>query len=183
MHAHAPANPWYGVLAEFRSPEDLLHAVRKTKAAGFKKFDAFMPYPIEAILHEMPYKSRVPLICLLGAIAGMAGVFGLATWVSVIEYPLNIGGRPFFSWPAFVPVTFEGAVLIGGLSTAIGMILINGLPRPHHPLFGVPRFVAAASKDRYFLCIEAEDPRFEKQAVRDFLSSLNAADVTDVEND
>lgn len=170
----------FGVMAEFRTPQDLLHGIEKARSSGYTRMDAYTPYPIEKVIDALGFHhTKVPLVTLIGAMAGMSGVFGLAYWVSVIEYPLNIGGRPFFSWPAFVPVTFEGAVLIGGLSAAIGMIVLNGLPSPYHPVFNVPRF-KAASRDGYFLCVEATDPRFDADAVRQVLESAHPVEVNDV---
>jgi hypothetical protein len=173
-------NDLHGVMAEFRTPKDLLAAIEAAKGSGYTKMDAYTPYPIEKVIDALGFHhTKVPLICLIGAMVGMVGVFGLATWVSVIEYPLNIGGRPHFSWPAFVPVTFEGAVLIGGLSTAIGMFLLNGFPAPYHPVFNVPRFVEA-SKFRYFLCIESTDPKFDVEKVRELLKGTATVEVNDV---
>lgn len=182
MTTHAPAAPsLHGVLAMFTTPQQLLEAVRRAKAAGWTRMDAYTPYPVEAVFEELGHhRSKVPLLVLAGALLGAAGGFSLAYWSSVVEYPINVGGRPFFSWPAWIPVTFECAVLLGGLTAAVGMVLLNGLPQPYHPVFNVPSF-AAASRDRYFLCIEADDPKFDPKAARDFLAGLHPAEVSDVD--
>lgn len=183
MTTNAPSAPaLHGVLAMFATPQALLAAVRSAKAQGWTRMDAYTPYPVEAVFEELGHhRSKVPLLVLAGALAGACGGFGLAYWSSVVEYPINIGGRPTFSWPAWIPVTFECAVLLGGLAAAIGMILLNRLPQPYHPVFNVPSF-AAASRDRYFLCIEADDPKFEPGAAREFLSGLHPLEVSDVED-
>jgi hypothetical protein len=170
----------YGLMAEFRTPQELLEAVHKARAAGFRRMDAFTPFPIEAVSEALELRaSRVPMLVLIGAILGACGGYALQYWVSAVEYPLNVGGRPFHSWPAFIPVTFECAVLCAGLFAVLGMLALNGLPMPYHPVFNAPRF-ALASRDRYFLCIEARDKRFELAATRAFLKSLGSSGVTDV---
>jgi hypothetical protein len=170
-------------MAEFRDPGELLAAIGRAKAQGFTKLDAYTPYPIEKVLDALDlHHSKVPLLVLGASIFGAVAVFGFAYWASAIDYPLNIGGRPLNSWPAFIPATFEGAVFHGGLAAAIGMLLLNGLPRPHHPVFDVPRFVEHASKDGYFLVVEADDPRFDAASVRRFLESLAPVEVNDLEN-
>lgn len=182
MHA-PPELLLHGVMAEFATPEALVHAIGKAKEAGYTKMDAFTPYPVEKVLDALDlHHTKVPLLTLAGAIVGAAAVFGLAYWASAIDYPLNIGGRPLNSWPAFIPATFEGAVFHGGLAAAIGMILLNGLPRPNHPVFNVKRFVEHASKDGYFLVIESDDPRFAALTVRRFLEGLAPVEVSEVEN-
>ncbi len=176
---HTP--PLYGLMAEFDNPTALVAAARRTHEAGYRRFDAYTPFPIEE-LHEAlgVHHTRVPLIVLIGGILGGLSGYGLEYWVSAIAYPLNIGGRPFHSWPAFIPVTFEMTVLGAALAALLGMILMNGLPMPYHPLFNVPRF-ELASRDRFFLCIEAADPKFDLEATRGFLESFDPREVTDVE--
>ncbi len=170
----------FGVMAEFKTPQELLHGIEKAKASGYTRMDAFTPYPIEKVVDALGFHhTKVPLITLIGALIGSSSVFGFITWASVVDYPLNVGGRPYFSWPAFIPATFEGAVFVGGLSAAIGMIVLNGLPRLYHPVFNVPRF-KAASKDGYFLCVEAADPKFQADAVRQVLQSAHPVEVNDV---
>lgn len=175
-----PEGGLYGVMARFRDPQELLHAVEAAREAGYTKMDAYTPYPVEAVFEALGHRnSKVPFLTLCGGLAGAIGGFSLCYWSSVIAYPINVGGRPFFSWPAWIPVTFECAVLVGGLTAAIGMIALNRLPQPYHPVFNAPGF-EAASRDGYFLCIEADDPGFDPEAARSFLSSLMAIEVCDV---
>jgi hypothetical protein len=168
------------VLAQFTHPQDLLEAIETVRAEGYTKLDAYTPYPIEEIWEAIGHhKSRVPLIVLIGGILGGLGGFFLQYWVAVIEYPVNIGGRPFNSWPAFIPVTFECTILGAVLAAVAGVFIVNGLPEPYHPVFNVPSF-AFASRNRYFLCIEARDPQFDREKVHLLLLSLRASEVTDV---
>ena len=183
MHSSPAETSLHGVLAEFRTPEELLAAIESAKAAGYTKLDAYTPYPIEKVLDALDlHHSKVPLLTLGAAIFGAEAVFSFAYWASASDYPLNIGGRPLNSWPAFIPATFEGAVFHGGLAAAIGMLVLNGLPRPHHPVFDVPRFVEHASKDGYFLVVESDDPKFDALAVRSFLAGLTPVEVNVLES-
>ncbi|MCE2432364.1 MAG: DUF3341 domain-containing protein [Candidatus Latescibacteria bacterium] len=171
----------YGLLAEFDGPDELLKAARDAYAEGYRKMDAYSPMPIHDLSESMGYdKHRVPTIVLICAILGACSGFGLQYWVSVIDYPLNVGGRPLLSWPSFIPVTFELGVLFSAFGALIGMLILNGLPRPYHPVFNVPNF-ERASGDGFFLCIEAEDPKFDISETRSFLESLKAKKVDDVE--
>jgi len=181
---HPRAKPFtYGVIAEFADPDALIHGIEKTRSAGYEVIEAYTPYPIEEVWEAIGHpKSKVPLLVLIGGILGGVGGYALCWWSSVIEYPLNIGGRPFHSWPAFIPVTFECTVLVAGLFAVFGMLFLNGLPMPYHPVFTVPRF-ASASRDRYFLMILARDKRFEAHTAFDFLEGLPGASyVTEVED-
>jgi len=172
--------PVYGLLAEFETPEALIHAVRRARAAGYRRMDAYTPFPVEHLAEELGFdRTALPLIVLIGGIVGCAGGLLLQYWISAIDYPLNIGGRPMNSWPAFIPVTFELTILIAGLTAVLGMLGLNRLPMPYHPLFNSPRF-ALASRDRFFLCIESSDPRFDRAATAKFLSELNAKGVSEV---
>ncbi len=174
----------HGVMAEFRSPQELVAAIRKSREAGYIRMDAYTPYPVEAVTDALDlHHTKLPLLTLAGAVFGAVAVFGLAYWCSAINYPLNIGGRPLNSWPAFIPATFEGAVFHGGLAAGIGMLLLNGLPRPHHPVFNVKRFVEHASKDGYFLVLESGEAGFDAAAARTFLSALGPIEVNEVENE
>ena len=174
----------YGVLAEFPTPHELIHAVEKTREAGYRRIEAYTPFPVEGLSEALALKrNKVPLITLIGGLTGGLGGFFFQYWVSVIAYPLNIGGRPLNSWPAFIPVTFELTVLGAALSAVFGMLALNGLPRPHHPLFNVQRFVRHATSDRFFLCIEARDPKFNLSESARFLKGLHAAHVSEVEDD
>jgi ActD protein len=172
----------YGLMAEFISPEDLLAAARRTHQEGYRRMDAYSPLPIEGLSEAIGFhRTRVPLIVLLGGIAGCLGGFLLQYWIAVIYYPINVGGRPLNSWPSFIPVTFEMTILLAATSAVLGMLLLNGLPMPYHPVFNVPRF-ELATKNRFFLCIEARDPKFERERTRQFLEGLGSQGVYDVEN-
>jgi len=167
-------------MAEFRTPQELVHAAEQARASGYRRMDAYSPFPMEALSEAMDLpRSKVPLLALVGAVTGAVLGYGLQYWVSVVEYPMNIGGRPFHSWPAFIPVTFECAILSAGLFAVLGMLALNGLPMPHHPVFNAARF-ALASRDRYFFCIEARDRKFDAAETRRFLLSLGPTEVTDV---
>ena len=180
--AHDPRPPIYGLMAEFPSAETLIEAAHQVHAAGYEKVDAFTPYPIEAVSEALALpRSKVPLIVLLGGLFGGLGGYLLQYWSQVIRYPLNVGGRPFLSWPAFIVPTFECTILGAALSAVVGTIVLNGLPQPYHPVFNVPRF-ALASRDRFFLVIEARDPKFDATATRRFLAGLNASEVSDIEH-
>ena len=170
----------YGLMAEFDDPNDLVSATRQARTQGYRKMDAYSPLPIEE-LHEAlgAHHTRLPLIVLLGGIAGCVGGYALQYWAAAIAYPLNVGGKPLHSWPAFIPVTFECTILVAALSAVFGMLALNGLPQPYHPVFNVPRF-ALASRNRFFLCIEASDPRFDLHETRAFLETLNPREVTAV---
>jgi hypothetical protein len=170
----------YGLLAEFDNPTALVAAAHHAKDAGYRRMDAYTPFPIEELTDVLPFRrSRLPLIVLLGGIIGGLSGYFMQYYASVIGYPLNIGGRPMHSWPAFIPVTFEMTILAASLSAVLGMLALNGLPMPYHPLFNVPRF-ALASRNRFFLCIEAVDPKFDESATRQFLVGLNPRSVEEV---
>jgi hypothetical protein len=178
---HATASPIYGLLAEFDAPAALVAAAERARLAGYRKMDAFSPIPIEELADALDLKrTRIPILVFLGGLAGMCAGYGLAYWVSTTAYPLNIGGRPLNSWPQFIPVTFESAVMGAALAAFVGMWALNRLPQPYHPVFNVPAF-ARASTDRFFLVIEAEDPRFDAAATRRFLETLDPVGVHDVE--
>jgi Protein of unknown function (DUF3341) len=174
----------YGVVAEFPTPHELIYAVEKTRQAGYRRIEAYTPFPVEGLAEALALKrNNVPLITLIGGLTGGLGGFFFQYWVSVLAYPINIGGRPLNSWPAFIPVTFELTVLGAALSAVFGMLALNGLPRPHHPLFNVHRFVKHATSDRFFLCIEARDPKFSLSDSSRFLQELKATHVNEVEDD
>jgi|SRR3972149_2340079 len=170
----------FGLLAEFAEADALVEAAARVHAEGYRAFEAYAPLPVEGLADAIGFRrTRIPLVVLIGGIVG--GLTGLALqyYATVVAYPLNIGGRPLFSWPSFVPVIFEMTVLFAALSAVLGMLAMNGLPRPHHPLFAIPRF-ARATQDRFFLCILARDPLYHRQTTRQFLEGLGAAEVTDV---
>src|SRR5438094_5062878 len=170
----------YGLIAEFDNAEALLAAAHRAFAEGFRKMDAYSPFPVDGLAEAIGFhRSRVPLIVLIGGILGCLGGFFLQYWVSVVDYPINVGGRPLNSWPSFIPVTFELTVLVAALTAVFGMLGMNGLPMPYHPLFNVPRF-AQASRDRFFLCIEARDRRFDREKTRRFLETQQPRKVFEV---
>lgn len=171
----------YGLMAEFDNPTDAVAAARRAYEEGYRRIDAFSPYPIHELSDAIGFrKNRLPLIVLIGGIIGGLGGFLLQYYVHVIDYPLNVGGRPLNSWPSFIPITFETTILIAALSAVLGMLALNGLPHPYHPVFNSPRF-ALATRDKFFLLIEARDPKFDHGATAEFLRSLNAQEVSDVE--
>lgn len=181
MQAERDPRGLHGLMAEFTTGQALVEAAEKAYAAGYRKMDAYSPYPIEELaeaLHEP--RSPLPKIVLAGGLLGGGGGFLLQYWVSAIAYPLNVGGRPLYSWPAFIPVTFELTILLAALATVGGLIALAGLPRPYHPVFNVERF-ARASEDRFFLCIEAEDPDFDRTRTEEFLRSLGPEEVHQVD--
>ena len=170
----------YGLIAEFEDPNALIAATQRAHQAGYRRMDAYSPYPIEE-LHEAlgARHTRLPLIVLIGGLCGCLGGYTLQYWVATMAYPLNIGGKPFHSWPAFIPITFECTILVAALSAVFGMLALNGLPMPYHPVFNVARF-ALASRNRFFLCIESKDPKFELEGTRRFLESLSPREVSTV---
>jgi hypothetical protein len=173
-------SPVYGLMAEFDDPTALVAATARAHHEGYRRLDAYSPFPIEA-LHEAlgAPASRLPLIVLIGGLFGCIGGYLLQYWVAVIAYPLNVGGKPLHSWPAFIPVTFECTILAAALAAVLGMLALNGLPMPYHPVFNVRRF-ALASRNRFFLVIEATDAKFELEETRRFLEALNPREVTTV---
>jgi hypothetical protein len=172
----------YGLLAEFEKPEQLMAAAHRAREAGYRRMDAYTPFPVEGLAEALGrHYTLVPLITLIGGLTGGSCGFALQYWISKIAYPINVGGRPFNSWPAFIPVTFEMTILGAALSAVFGMLALNGLPMPYHPLFNEPRF-ALASRDRFFLCVEARDRRFDRTETRRLLESLTPRAVMEVEN-
>lgn len=169
-----------GLVAEFLTEETLLAATRHTYNAGYRTIDAYTPYPVEEIADAMHFhRTHVPLVVLAGGLIGGLGGFALQYWINVYAYPLNVGGRPFNSWPAFIPVTFETTVLVAGIFAVLGMFALNRLPEPYHLLFNVAQF-GRASQDRFFLYIEKSDPQFAYEETRGFLEGLAAEGVYDV---
>ena len=170
----------YGMMAEFDTPGDLVSAARRTYEAGYKKIDAYTPFPIEELSEAIGFhRNSVPLVVLIGGILGGCSGFGLQYWIHVINYPINVGGRPLNSWPAFIVVTFEMTILFAGIFAVLGMLALNGLPMPYHPVFNVPRF-AFASKDRFFLIIFSSDPKYDAASTRRFLESLAPRSIAEV---
>jgi hypothetical protein len=181
-HAHDAAPARHGLLAQYGSAQQLLEAARRVHAAGYRRFDAYTPYPIEELNEIVAdhHHSRVPLVCLVGGVLGALGGLALTFWTSAVDYPLNIGGKPYNSWPAFIPVIFECTVLLASFSAGIGMLALNKLPEPYHPVFNVEAFRDHASRDGYFLCIEADDPGFDEGTARELLVAAGAREVHDV---
>jgi hypothetical protein len=180
MHQAHTAPTLFGLLAEFDSATAIVSAARKTREAGYTKIDAYTPFPI----HEMDdalklRRTRLPWLVLCGGITGMIGGFALQYWASTMAYPLNIGGRPMASWPAFIVPAYETTILLSALTAVVGMIALCGLPQPYHPVFNVPEF-SHASADRFFLSIETADPKFDLAATRAFLEGLGPLGVSDI---
>ena len=171
----------YGLMAEFDTPAALVEAAEKTRLAGYRNMDAYSPIPIEELSEALGLRrTRLPILVLLGGILGGLGGYGLEYWSQAIAYPMNVGGRPFHSWPHFIPVTFETTVLGAALAAFVGMWALNGLPQPYHPVFNVPEFVARGSRDRFFLVVESADPRFDRHATEKFLTGLHPTGVFEV---
>ncbi|MFN8473170.1 MAG: DUF3341 domain-containing protein [Anaerolineae bacterium] len=173
--------PSYGLMAEFDEPHDLIQAVEKVRAAGYKKYDAYSPYPMHGLNHKMGLSQRpMSWIMAVGGILGIIAGITLQYWVAVIVYPLNIGGKPLASWPTWVPVTFELMILFAAIGGFLAVWIINGLPEPYHPTFNVPRFAQHASIDSFFLVIEAKDPLYDPVKTRSLIESLKPREVFDV---
>ena len=176
---HAP--PLYGVMAEFENPTDLVAAAQRVYSLGYRRINGYSPYPIEELSEAIGFtKTSLPLIVFIGGLIGGLSGFFMQYWIEVIDYPINVGGKPTNSWPAFIPITFEMTVLFAAFSAVLGMLILNKLPQPYHPVFNLPNF-ALATRDRFFLAIEANDAKFNHAEVVDLLKSLNAVAVTDVE--
>jgi len=172
--------PIYGMLAEFDSASDLVAAARRTHEAGYKKIDAYSPFPVEELAEAIGFHSnRVALVTLIGAAIGGLSGYLMQYWIATISYPINVGGRPYHSWPSFIVVTFEMTILFGGISAVFGMLALNGLPMPYHPVFNVARF-AMATKDRFFLIVFSTDPKYDTTGTRQFLESLGPRSIAEV---
>jgi Protein of unknown function (DUF3341) len=173
--------PIYGLLAEFESPEALLEAANKTRAAGYKRVDAFTPMPVEGLAEAVGFHHTVlPLVVLIGGVVGGIAGFAMQYYASVSSYPLIVAGRPLNSWPSFIPITFELTILGAAVACVFGMLAMNGLPTPYHPIFNVPRF-ALATRDRFFLLIKARDRQFDLAKTKQFMTELQAREVSEVE--
>jgi hypothetical protein len=180
--SQATTSSLYGLMAEFDTPAELLAATRQVTGAGYTKTDAFSPFPIHGMGEALKFRDRrLSLFVLCGGIAGALAGYGLEYWTQVIDFPMNIGGRPYFSWVSFIPPAFETTILFAAFTAGISMIVMNGLPRPYHPVFSAPRF-ERASQDKFFLVIEAEDPKFDLEQTRSFLGQLHAREVVAVED-
>lgn len=172
--------PIYGTMAEFASAQDLVVAARRTHEAGYRKIDAYSPFPVEELADAIGFhKNNVALVSLIGAITGALTGYLMQYWIAVVSYPVNVGGRPLHSWPSFIIVTFEMTILFGAIAAVFGMLALNGLPMPYHPVFNVPRF-AFASKDRFFLIVFSSDPKYDAVGTRKFLESLQPRSISEV---
>ena len=182
-HAKESSPPFYGLMAEFDSAQALLDAATRVGQAGYTKTDAYSPFPIHGLAEALGFKERkVAPIVLAGGITGALAGYGLEYWTQVIDYPMNIGGRPYHAWVSFIPPAFETTILFAAFAAVFGMFALNGLPQPYHPVFNHERF-AMASVDKFFLAIEATDPKFDANATRQFLTGLpGAREVVQVEN-
>lgn len=168
-------------MAEFADPKSLISAARSAYEHGYRRLDAYTPFPIEELSEAIGFhRNHLPLIVLIGGILGFLGGLGLQYYVSVIAYPLNVGGKPFWSWPSFIPVTFECTILVAAFAAVLGMLGLNGLPEPYHPVFNLKRF-ALATRDRFFLCIESQDPKFDRDKTWRFLDGLQPREVSEIE--
>jgi hypothetical protein len=170
----------YGVMAEFDNPTALVAATRKAREEGYRRLDAYSPFPIEELSDALHlHKNKLPLIVLLGGIAGLITGYVMQYYVTVIYFPINVGGRPLHSWPAYIVITFELTILFAAIATVLGLLALCGLPMPYHPVFNMPRF-ALASRNRFFLCIEATDPMFDRRKTSEFLESTGPSEVSEV---
>ena len=173
-------DPIYGMMAEFDTPVALVEAAKRTYQAGYKRIDTYTPFPIEGLAEEIGFhRDEVPLVVLIGGIVGGLTGYLMQYWMSAVAYPLNIGGKPYHSWPAFIVITFEMTILFAGISAVFGMLALNGLPMPYHPVFNVPRFTRA-SRDRFFLVVFSSDVKYDPAATRQFLESLDPRSVSEV---
>lgn len=176
-----PAQRLYGLMAEFINPEDVIRAAERVYREGYREVDAFTPFPVEGLPEAIGEHSNIlPLLILGGGIAGAVAGFAMQYYATVISFPLNVGGRPLNSWPAYIPITFELAILTAAFAAILGMFYLNGLPQPYHPVFNVPDF-DMASRDRFFIVIEAKDPKFDREQTKQFLKGLGANRVMEVE--
>lgn len=170
----------YGLIAEFSDDKALVEAAKQVHAEGYRRIDAYAPFAVEGLSDAIGFpKDRIALITLLGGIFGGVGVYLLQWYTAVIDYPINAGGRPLHSWPAFIPATFEMTVLGAALAGFFGMLILNGLPRLNHPIFNAPEF-ELASRNRFFICIEARDPKFDLEETRQFLQRFEPLKVAEV---
>ena len=172
----------YGLLAEFENPGDLIRAARQAREDGWRRLDCYTPYPVEEAAEAIGFhRNRVPLVTLIGGLMGLAAMFSMETWISVIAYPINVAGRPLYSWPAFVVPAYEWTILWAGLSAAFGMMALNGLPQLYHPLFNAPNFRSGATTDKFFLCLEALDPKFDLVDSKRYLEAFTPVSIVEVD--
>jgi hypothetical protein len=170
----------FGMMVSFDNPNALIQAAEAARKAGYRRIDAYSPYPVEGLSEALELRTtRLPLVVLAGGLLGAAGAYFMQYYASVIDYPLNVGGRPLHSWPAFIPITFELTILVAAVFAVLGMLALNGLPEPYHPVFNVPEF-ELASRSHFFLTIESDDPQFDLDETRQFLESLGGESVSEI---
>jgi hypothetical protein len=170
----------FGMMVSFDNPNALIKAAEAARKAGYRRIDAYSPYPVEGLSEALELRTtRLPLVVLAGGLLGAAGAYFMQYYASVIDYPLNVGGRPLHSWPAFIPITFELTILVAAVFAVLGMLALNGLPEPYHPVFNVPEF-ELASRSHFFLTIESDDPQFDLDETRQFLESLGGESVSEI---
>ena len=176
-----PRTPIYGVMAEFATADELLAAVRRARAEGYRDVEAYTPYPVEGLAAELgERRTKVPFIVLVAGLVGAGVGFLMQYWSIGVNYPMDVGGRPTpNSWPVYIPITFEVMVLVASFAALFSMLFLSGLPKLYRPVFNVPRF-DLASQERFFLCVEATDPRFDRERTKQFLAGLNPAEVVEV---
>ncbi|WP_435018750.1 DUF3341 domain-containing protein [Tundrisphaera sp. TA3] len=177
-HDHAPKGP-YGLMAEFLQPEDLLAAARRATAEGYTAVDAYSPFPVHGVDEAIGARTHLPWLIFFGGLAGGIGGFAMQAFASAVHYKIDIAGKPYVSWPSFMPITFELTVLVAASTAVFGMLFLNGFPKPYDPVFNVPEF-KGASQDRFFLCIRADDPKFSLETTSRFLESLEPKTLTEV---
>jgi len=171
----------YGLAAEFDNPEDIVIAAHKAYDEGYRRMDAYTPFPVHGLVEAIGFRdNKVPWIIFWGGLIGALGGYALQYWVSAVEYPLNVGGRPLNAWVNFIPVTFECTILLAALTAVFGTLALNGLPKPYHPIFNAEGF-ERASQDRFFLCVEAADPAFDREGTAEFLRGIGAVRVVEVQ--
>ena len=174
-----PEHPFFGLLAEFADGDALLQAIHASRDAGYDKMEAYTPLPMHEVSKALDFHSKLPILVFAGGLIGALVGFGMQYYASVVHYPLNVGGRPFNSWPSFIIITFEMTILFAALTAVLGMLALNGLPRPHHPVFSIPEF-ELASRNRFFLLILSRDPEFEGEKTREFLAALEPLSLSEV---
>lgn len=179
-HPDEPTGTLHGVMAEFETADQLVHATQQAAAAGYTRMDGYSPYPVSEVADALGFpRSEIGAIMFMGGLVGATFGFIMQYYLNAIEYPLNVSGKPYFSWPQFAPITWELLVLTACLSGVVGLFALCGLPQPYHPVFNVPQFVRA-TRDRFFLCIESTDPKFDVESVRGFLTTLSPLSIAEV---
>ena len=173
--------PYFGLLAEYADGASLVDAIKQAKAHGYEKIEAYTPIPMHEVSHALEFKSELPKLVFAGGVFGAIAGFGMQYYASAVHYPVNIGGRPLNSWPSFIIITFEMTILFAALTAVLGMLALNGLPRPHHPVFDIPEFEAASS-NRFFLLVMAKDPRFEREHAERLLAETKPLSLSEVPN-